>query len=60
MLSDGVTDGEGDDWIREFLKQFQGKSPGEMAEKISELGHQHNQSIDDSSVIAIYIENRKL
>lgn len=59
MLSDGVADGEEDSWIRQLLYQFQGKSPGELAEQISELGHKHNQSIDDSSVIAVHIEQRK-
>ena len=58
LLSDGMMGGEKDDWLRGYLSEFQGQSPGELADKLLELSGQESDSADDSTVIAVRLSKR--
>jgi hypothetical protein len=50
--------GEKDDWLRGYLAEFQGQSPGELADKLLELSGEESDSADDSTVIAVRLSKR--
>jgi stage II sporulation protein E len=58
LLSDGMMGGEKDDWLRGYLAEFQGQSPGELADKLLELSGEESDSADDSTVIAVRLSKR--
>lgn len=58
MLTDGVTDGEEDEWLREMLTGFDGVSPKELARKILEESAAHAASPDDRTVIVLQVCRR--
>lgn len=58
LLSDGMIGGESDAWLRELLIDFEGKSPGELSDKLLEQSARENDSADDSTVIAVRLDKR--
>jgi stage II sporulation protein E len=58
LLSDGMIGGESDGWLRESLGEYEGHSPGELANKLLDLSIKENESADDSTVIAVRVEKR--
>lgn len=59
LLSDGMIAGEGDDWLKELFLTYEGNSPGELANKLLDLSVKENESVDDSTVIAVRLEKRE-
>lgn len=57
LVSDGVTDGSGDDWARELVRAFQGDSPKELAAAL--LDHQEEVS-DDRTAIVLLMEGNQV
>jgi len=57
LLSDGITDGVGDDWIWQLIRDFHGQSPRELAHAILEAGKGGG---DDRTVIVLQIRKRPL
>ena len=58
MVSDGVAGGEGDVWLRERLRSFQGESPKELARILIEEGQRRVGSGDDRTAILLRLERR--
>ena len=57
LVTDGVTDGEGDQWIRSLLGQYQGESPRELAQAV--LASPAAGREDDRTVVAVRLTRRK-
>ncbi len=55
MVSDGVSDGEGDDWLWQSIRDFRGKSPKELAVQILERSVSGR---DDRTVIVLQLRER--
>ncbi len=55
LVSDGVTDGEEDDWVRRQIRDFAGDSPKELAGAL--LGHAQP-ATDDRTAIVLQIGSR--
>ena len=55
MVSDGVT-GEGDDWLRELLRQWPGGDSQELAQMILAESRRHGGLRDDCAVLALRLE----
>ena len=60
LLTDGITAGEEDAWLRDTLKTFEGASPGALAEHVLTQSGEEHQGTDDSTVIAVRLESRKV
>lgn len=58
MVTDGVTDGEEDEWLRGMLTGFDGVSPKELARKVLEESAAHAASPDDRTVIVLQVCRR--
>lgn len=58
MVTDGVTDGEEDEWLRGMLAGFDGVSPRELARKLLEESAAHAASPDDRTVIVLQVGRR--
>lgn len=58
LLSDGMVGGESDAWLRQFFSEYEGHSPGELANKLLDLSIKENESTDDSTVIVVRLEKR--
>lgn len=57
LLTDGVTDGEEDEWLRGALRDFDGASPKELARRLLEQGAQ-TAAPDDRTVLVVCIGRR--
>ncbi len=55
LVSDGIADGEGDDWLWQQVRDFHGDSPRELAHKILEESAVDR---DDRTVIVLQIKER--
>ncbi|MBQ9165439.1 MAG: SpoIIE family protein phosphatase [Oscillospiraceae bacterium] len=55
LISDGITDGEGDDWVWQQVRDFRGESPRELAHHILEESAVDR---DDRTVIVLQIKER--
>ena len=58
MLTDGVTDGEEDGWLRGMLEGFDGVSPKDLARRILEESAAHAASPDDRTVLVLQVGKR--
>ena len=58
LLTDGVTDGEEDEWLRQSLREFDGVSPKELARRLLEKGAEVAASPDDRTVLVVQIGKR--
>lgn len=56
MITDGITDGEGDTWLRKTLNGYEGDSPRELAQRI--LASPAAGREDDRTVVAVRIGKR--
>ena len=54
LLSDGVTAGDGDEWVQDLLAGWEGRSPEELARRILTLSADHGGLSDDCAVLALY------
>ena len=59
LLSDGVTTGRDDRWVRQVLESFDGLSPQELAGRILKESSGRTGSGDDRTVIAIKLDVRE-
>jgi stage II sporulation protein E len=59
LLSDGVTTGRDDRWVRQVLESFDGLSPQELAGRILKESGGRTGSGDDRTVIAIKLDVRE-
>lgn len=57
LVSDGVTDGTGDDWVREQIRGFRGNSPKDLAGAL--LCHDQPAS-DDRTAIVLLLEGNQV
>lgn len=53
LLSDGVTAGTEDEWLREELKKFSGDSPKDLARALIDLSSEKSQAADDRTAMAV-------
>lgn len=58
LLTDGVTDGEEDGWLRQRLRASPGQPPRELARGILEEGAARAASRDDRTVLVVQVEKR--
>lgn len=56
LVTDGVTDGTGDGWLRTMLGQYPGDSPRELAQAV--LSHPNAGREDDRTVVAVRVGKR--
>ncbi|MCD8382717.1 MAG: SpoIIE family protein phosphatase [Clostridiales bacterium] len=56
MVSDGVSDGEGDDWLWQLIRDFRGERPKELATRILERS---SGGKDDRTVIVLQLRRRE-
>ena len=54
LLSDGVTAGDGDEWVQDLLAGWEGSRPEELARRILTLSADHGGLADDCAVLALY------
>lgn len=58
MVSDGVTSGRGDQWLKDLLTGFDGTSPRLLADKILEESGRVEGRGDDRTVMALRVDRR--
>ena len=58
LLTDGVTGGGSDQWLRDALAAYQGDSPRELARAILEGGPEQGEAADDRTVLALRVAAR--
>lgn len=58
LLSDGITTGQDDHWVRQLLAQFDGLSPQELAGRVLKESGGRTGGGDDRTVIAIKLDVR--
>ena len=56
LVTDGVTDGQGDDWLRALLERYEGESPRELAQAV--LASPAAGREDDRTVVALRLSRR--
>lgn len=56
LVTDGITDGTSDDWLKTLLREHRGTSPYELAQSI--LSHPNAGREDDRTVVAVRVGNR--
>ena len=59
LVSDGVTSGQEDRWLRKLLSEFDGLSPQALAAQVLQESGVRSGSGDDRTVIAIKLDVRK-
>ena len=59
LLSDGVSDGTDDGWVRELLEQFDGESPKELAGRVMEESEKRVGAADDRTAVVIGLRCRE-
>ena len=58
LTSDGVADGEADDWLRELVAAFDGESPRELAQTVMEESEKRVGPADDRTTVVIQLKRR--
>ena len=58
LITDGVTGGGSDQWLRDKLAAFDGTSPKELAQALLEEGEKQSGAADDRTVLVIKIARR--
>lgn len=58
LLSDGVTAGTEDGWLREALSRFDGASPKDLARALIDLSNEKSKPADDRTVMVVQIKAR--
>ncbi|NCE65947.1 stage II sporulation protein E [Pseudoflavonifractor sp. 524-17] len=58
MVTDGVAGGEGDVWLREKLRSFQGESPKELTRLLIDEGDRRGGGADDRTAILVFLTKR--
>ena len=58
LVSDGVTTGRADRWVRQLLSEFDGQSPQELAGRVLRESGGRAGGADDRTVIAIKLDVR--
>ena len=58
LVSDGVTTGKDDRWLRQLLSEFDGISPQSLAAQVLQESDLRSGSADDRTVIAIKLDLR--
>ncbi len=56
MVTDGITDGTGDEWLKAMLSHYQGESPRELAQAV--LSSPGAGREDDRTVVAVRLSKR--
>ena len=59
IVSDGVSDGGEDEWLRKLIAEFNGESPNELAKLIIERAEEEDGAVDDMTVLCLRISERK-
>jgi serine/threonine protein phosphatase PrpC len=59
IVSDGVSAGEDDGWLRMQIAGYRGTSAKELAREILALATARSGCEDDKTVLVIYVEERK-
>ena len=59
LVSDGVTTGKDDRWVRKLLSEFDGLSPQALAAQVLQESGIRSGAGDDRTVIAIKLDVRK-
>ena len=59
LVSDGVTDGREDEWLREVLRQFDGHSPQALAQNILAASGRRAGRGDDRTVMVLRLDQRQ-
>ncbi len=59
LLSDGVSDGADDGWVRELLENFDGASPKELVGRVMEESEKRVGSADDRTAVVIGLRERR-
>lgn len=59
LLSDGVSDGTDDGWVRELLENFDGASPKELVGRVMEESEKRVGSADDRTAVVIGLRERR-
>lgn len=59
MVSDGVAGGDGDVWLREKLRAFDGASPKELARLLIDEGSRRGGATDDRTAILLRLAKRE-
>ena len=59
LLTDGITGGEGDQWVRDKLAAFEGGSPRELAQDIMDESGKQAGGTDDRTVLALRLSKRQ-
>ena len=58
IASDGVTE-NGDDWLKTYIEGYDGESPRELAKSIIRSSVDKFGSMDDMTVITVFMQERK-
>ena len=58
IISDGVTAGDDDEWLKLLIASYSGTSPRELAKRILSAANTRTDTDDDKTALVIYIENR--
>lgn len=59
MVSDGITAGQEDGWLRQALEEFDGLSPQELAGRLLADSRDKAGGSDDQTVIVVKLDVRK-
>ena len=59
MVSDGITSGRSDQWLKDLLATFDGKAPGGLADSILAESARREGRGDDRTVMVLKLEPRK-
>ena len=58
LVTDGVTDGEEDGWLRELFLKQEVESPKDLARQVLEEGTRHSGGGDDRTVLVFRVGKR--
>ncbi len=59
LVSDGVSSGAGDEWLREVLAGFEGESPKELALKLIDISGDKTEAADDRTAMVVRLAERQ-
>jgi stage II sporulation protein E len=59
LVSDGVTSGEEDGWLREAVRTFQGEAPKDLALQLVSQSQEKKGATDDRTAIVLRLERRQ-
>ena len=58
LISDGVTGGQPDQWVRDKLSAFDGQSPRELAQELIDESEQQAGAADDRTALVLRLSKR--